>query len=82
MTEGWERENFVCNVFFLHFRLCTLTLSRLVIHKSLENDLNSVIIAVKMQVRISLRMNKELKMCFWFLTFEETIHMTGMILAC
>lgn len=30
-------------------RLCTLTLSRLVIHKPLENDLNSVIIAVKMQ---------------------------------
>ncbi|XP_061167958.1 phosphofurin acidic cluster sorting protein 1-like isoform X5 [Saccostrea echinata] len=30
-------------------RLCTLTLSRLIIHKSLENDLNSVIIAVKMQ---------------------------------
>nr|XP_022331230.1 phosphofurin acidic cluster sorting protein 2-like isoform X1 [Crassostrea virginica] len=30
-------------------RLCTLTLSRLIIHKPLENDLNSVIIAVKMQ---------------------------------
>ena len=37
----------------LYFRLCSLTLTRLVILKPLENDLNSVILAVKMQVCIS-----------------------------
>ena len=37
----------------IHFssRLCSLTLTRLVLHKPLGADLNSVIIAVKMQVR-------------------------------
>ena len=37
-------------MFSLCFRLCSLMLSRLVILKPLENDLQSVILAVKMQV--------------------------------
>ena len=46
---------FVCAVNNKHvicFRLCTLTLTRLVLHKPLGSDLTSVIVAVKMQVRI------------------------------
>lgn len=39
-------------VFF--YRLCSLTLTRLVVQKPLENDLTSIIIAVKMQVKDSL----------------------------
>ncbi len=35
-------------------RLCNLTLTRLVILRPLENDLTSVILAVKMQVGFSL----------------------------
>ena len=40
-----------CQFFsYLSSRLCSLTLTRLVLHKPLGADLNSVIIAVKMQV--------------------------------
>ena len=39
---------------FFRFRLCSLTLTRLALHKPLGADLNSVIIAVKMQVRLQI----------------------------
>lgn len=38
------------NVTIFLFRLCSLTLTRLVVLKPLENDLQSVIMAIKMQV--------------------------------
>lgn len=38
------------NAFLFVFRLCSLTLDRLQVLKPLENDLSTVIIAVKMQV--------------------------------
>ena len=39
-------------MFFFFCRLCSLTLTRLVLNKSLGSDLSSVLIAVKMQVRL------------------------------
>ena len=44
---------------FFRFRLCSLTLTRLALHKPLGADLNSVIIAVKMQVRISYKLTRK-----------------------
>lgn len=37
---------------FALFRLCSLTLKKLVVFKELEKELISVVIAVKMQVRV------------------------------
>ena len=46
-----KKQNKCTYIIYLHFfRLCSLTLTRLVLHKALGADLNSVIIAVKMQV--------------------------------
>ena len=36
------------------YRLCTLTLKRLVLTRPLGSDLGSVVIAVKMQVRMAI----------------------------
>ena len=44
--------NFEFLLLFCHFRLCSLTLTRLVIAKALENELTSVILAIKMQVSL------------------------------
>ena len=51
--------------FLFHYRLCNLTLTRLVILRPLENDLTSVILAVKMQVR---------KLIFYFQTHHFRDH--------
>ena len=52
-------DSFLIFVPFFRFRLCSLTLTRLALHKPLGADLNSVIIAVKMQVRISYKLTRK-----------------------
>lgn len=44
ISENWQLS---CTYFF---RLCTLTLNRLTVFKTLESDLNCLVIAVKLQV--------------------------------
>ena len=53
-------------IFIFPFRLCTLTLTRLVLNKPLGPDLTSVIIAVKMQVRNKIIVDTQE---IWLLTF-------------
>ena len=58
-------DSFLIFVPFFRFRLCSLTLTRLALHKPLGADLNSVIIAVKMQVSYKLTRKPEKICALW-----------------